>query len=119
MKKEKLALNRAAGIFDIINAVVFTISFFVIVLTAVSDAISHGNNTGTATLFFYGMALLGLLLHILGLLKSRKAGFKITGHILGIIGNGIFFLSAIMAIPATILLIVASVFTLQQRQVNK
>lgn len=110
----KLKINMWTGIFDIINCVLFCVSWFVIFGTAVSDATSGGNATGGAATFFYVMAWIGVALNIIALVKSKKAGISLVGPILGIIGSALFGVTAAMAFPALVVLIIATVFTMLQ-----
>ncbi len=110
----KLKINMWTGIFDIINCVLFCVSWFVIFGTAVSDATTGTNATGGAATFFYVMAWIGVVLNIIALVKSKKAGISMVGPILGIIGSALFGLTAAMAFPALVVLIIATVFTMLQ-----
>ncbi|WP_409022645.1 transporter [Dellaglioa sp. P0083] len=117
----KLKINTAAGTFDIINTILVAFSWLIVILTGInkSTVTSHAVS-GTSTLtsgtaiFFYIMLGIGLILHIVALVQSRKADISITGHVLGIIGCGLFLLSMVFALPTFILLIIAAVFTLKQ-----
>lgn len=111
----KLKINMWTGIFDIINCVLFCVSWFVIFGTAVSDAANGGNATSGAATFFYVMAWIGVVLNIIALIKSKKAGISLVGPILGIIGSALFGVTAAMAFPALVVLIIATVFTMLQR----
>lgn len=63
------------------------------------------------------MTFIGVVLHIVALIQSKKAGISIVGHVLGIIGNGLFLLTMLLALPSFILLILSAVFTLMQKNV--
>lgn len=110
----KLKINMWTGIFDIINCVLFCVSWFVIFGTALSDAATGTNATNGAATFFYLMAWIGVILNIIALIKSKKASISIVGPILGIIGSALFGLTAAMAFPALVVLIIATVFTMMQ-----
>ncbi|KRK85483.1 hypothetical protein [Loigolactobacillus coryniformis] len=114
---KKLGINTAAGILDIINTILVATSWFVIGFAAIGEAGGAKGATSGAATFYYIFVGVGLILHIIGLLKSRKAGISITGHILGIIGTGIFLLSPALALGTFVLLIIAAVFTLKQSPV--
>lgn len=117
MLKKKLKINNAAGIVDIVNAVLVSVSWIVVLGAAVDEANAGGSSTvGTAS-FFYIMAGVGLVLHIIGLVKSKKVGISITGHVIGIVGCGVFLMSIAFALPAFVLLILAAVFTLMQKNI--
>ncbi|MBC1885415.1 hypothetical protein VL806_09860 [Listeria seeligeri] len=119
MKKTKLRINTTAAILDIINAILFTTSWFVVTFMAFSESFSGGDGSQTSGVgaFFYAMAAIGLIIHIIGLVKSKKAGISIIGHILGIIGCACFAITALLAFPAIVLLIIASVFCFRQQSV--
>ena len=110
----KLKINMWTGILDIVNCVLFAISWFVIFGTAFSDATSGGNTTGGTAAFLYIMAWIGVVLNIIALVKSKKANISIVGPILGIIGSALFGVTAALAFPALVVLIIATVFTMLQ-----
>ena len=111
----KLKINIWTGILDIVNCVLVAVSWFVIFGTAFSDATSGGNTTGGTATFFYIMAWSGVVLNIIALVKSKKANISIVGPILGIIGSALFGVTAALAFPALVVLIIATVFTMLQR----
>lgn len=115
----KLKINIWTGIMDIINCILFVFSWFAIAASAIGDAFSKSNTTGGTAAFFYFFAAVGLILNIISLVRSRKNHISIVGPVLGIIGNGLFVLGAIMAFPAIVLLIIASVFSFMQKSVAK
>lgn len=112
---KKLKINTWTAIFNIINCVLFTISWFVIFGTAFSDAFGSttGATNGAAT-FFYVMAWIGVVLNAICIYQSHKYGIKMTGGILGTIGNACFGCAALLAFPAIVLLIISCVFLFQQ-----
>lgn len=115
----KLKINMWTGILDIVNCVLFAVSWFVIFGTAFSDAVSGGNTTSGTGTFFYVMAWIGVVLNIIALVKSKKASISIVGPILGIIGSALFGLTAALAFPALVVLIIATVFTMLQHPAKK
>lgn len=116
MKKKTLKINIWAGIFDIINTILIAISWFVVLGSAFDEAFNgkSGSTQGIAT-FFYIMVGIGLILHLIAIFKSKKAGITIVGHILGIIGCALFICTMLLALPAFILLILAAIYTLMQK----
>jgi hypothetical protein len=56
------------------------------------------------------MAAFGIILNIIALIQSRKKGISIVGPILGIIGNALFLISAVIAFPAIVVIIIGTVF---------
>ena len=117
MLKKKLKINNAAGIVDIVNAVLVSVSWIVVLGAAVDETNAGGSSiVGTAS-FFYIMVGVGLVLHIIGLVQSKKNGISIIGHVIGIVGCGVFLMSIAFALPAFVLLILAAVFTLMQKNI--
>ena len=113
---KKIKINTWTAIFNIVNCVLFAISWFVIFGTALTDATGvTGNITSGASAFFYIMAWIGVILNVLCIIQSKKAEIKITGGILGTIGSVCFGITAALAFPAIILLVIATVFLFQQR----
>ena len=117
MLKKKLKINNAAGIVDIVNAVLVSVSWIVVLGAAVDEANAGGSSTvGTAS-FFYIMVGVGLVLHNIGLVQSKKNGISIICHVIGIVGCGVFLMSIAFALPAFVLLTLAAVFTLMQKNI--
>lgn len=110
----KLKINMWTAIFDIVNCILFVVSWFVIAGTAVMDATSGTNATGGTGTFFYIMAWIGVALNIWALVASKKNNISIVGPVLGIIGSTMFGVTAAMAFPALVVLIIATVFTFLQ-----
>ena len=117
--KTKLKINTASGIVDIVNTVLVAMSWFVVLFSAVDEATGGESSTTGSASFFYVAVGVGLVLHIIGLVKSKKVGISITGHILGIVGSGLFLFSMAFALPTFVLLILSSIFTLMQKNVDK
>ena len=107
---KNLKINIWTGILDIINCILFAISWPVIFSTAASDAFGGTNLTSGTGVFFYVMAALGIILNIVALIKSRKNNISIVGPVLGIIGNALFLITAAMAFPAIVVIIIGTVF---------
>ena len=115
----KLKINVWTGILDIINAVVYASSWFVIFSTAFSDAANGGNATDGVGTFFYVMAGIGVVLNIIALIQSKRHGISIVGSVLGLIGNALFLFSGALAFPAIVLLIIGTVFIFLQHPAKK
>ncbi|MEJ6358183.1 transporter [Lactiplantibacillus plantarum] len=115
----KLKINIWTGILDVINCLLFVSSWFIVFMSAFSDAANGGNSTDGIAVFFYTMAWIGLILNIIALIQSKKHNISLVGSILGIIGNGVFCVSAAFAFPAIVLLIIATVFIWLQHPSNK
>lgn len=118
--KKNLGVNILAGVVDIINAFLVLISWFVVLTAAVGEAAAGGSGhvTGGVGAFFYVVVGIGLVIHIVALVLSKKAGISIVGHILGIIGSACFVISMIFAFPALVLLILAAIFSLRQKNIE-
>ena len=95
MKKNRLALNTWTGILDIVNCVLFLISWPVIFITAFST--SDGTAPYRIATFFYAIAWIGISLNIWALVQSKKHCISLVGSVLGIIGNVLFVLTATIA----------------------
>lgn len=113
----RLKINTWTAIDDVINIIFAFCSWFLIIGAAFSD--DGGSNASSMAGFLSIIAIIGLILNIIALVKSKEAGLSIAGQILGIIGNALFVLGAILALPTLVLLILACVFTLMQKPVNK
>lgn len=117
--KRKLKINMAVGIADIVMAFLILISWFAVFVAAFGDVASGTHATGGVGSFFYICAGIMLFFHIFALIKSKKTGISIVGHVLGIIGMGCFLLTMFLAFPAFILAILAAIFTLMQKNVKQ
>ncbi|CAD5898337.1 MULTISPECIES: transporter [Carnobacterium] len=117
---KKLGINVAAGILDIINTILVGLSWFVVGTAAVGEALddSAAGVTSGVAIIFYGMVGIGLIVHIVALVMSKKVGISITGHVVGIIGCALFLFTMLLALPAFVLLIIAAVFSLKQSPVK-
>lgn len=111
---KKLKIDIWAGIYNIFACVVFASSWFVIFSTAFSDAANKTNATGGASAFFYAVAWIGVVLNALAIWQSHKHNISLVGGVLGTIGSLCFGISAAMAFPAIVLLIIAIVFLFLQ-----
>lgn len=116
---KKLGINVAAGILDIINTILVGLSWFVVGTAAVGEALDDSAAvTSGVAIIFYGMVGIGLIVHIVALVMSKKVGISITGHVVGIIGCALFLFTMLLALPAFVLLIIAAVFSLKQSPVK-
>ena len=111
---KRLKINTWTGVLDIVNCVLFAASWFVIFGSAFSDATSGGNTTDSAATFFYAMAWIGVVVNIIALIQSKRYGISLVGSVLGVIGSALFGITAAMAFPAMIVLIIAAVFIMLQ-----
>ena len=117
----KLNINTWAGIFDIVASVFYLVGPFMGIGVAVSEAfeVAAAGSSLTFGSFALCFALAGLILHIVALVKSKKANISLTGNILGIIANAIVLvLGLLFAFPAMVLSILSAVFTLRQKRVE-
>ena len=75
----KLKINTWAGIFNIVASVFYLVGTFMGISVAVSEAAAGSSSAfGTFALCF---ALAGLILHIVALVKSKKANISLTENI--------------------------------------
>lgn len=107
----RLKINTWTGILDIVNCVLFAASWFVVIGAALSNGSHAADSSGT---FFYVMAWIGVILNVIALLQSRRHGISLVGSVLGIIGSALFGVTAALAFPAMVVLIVAAVFIMLQ-----
>lgn len=114
----KLKVNTANAILSIINCILYATSWFVVLGTAVNDAVTGGSTTSGASVLYYGFAIVGLVLSIVALIQSKKANISIVGPLLCLIGNACFTITALLAFPAIVLLIIGCVFSFIQKPVK-
>ena len=117
----KLKINITAGIFDIIASVFYLFAPIIGIGTAFSEAFdaAEAGSTETIVTGFMGFAAICLILHIVALVKSKKAHISNVGNILGLIANAlVLVLGLLLAFPAMVLSILSAVFTLRQKQLN-
>ena len=124
MTRKKLAINLVAGIMDIVNIFLLSGSgIFIIMASVMTMDTGASDETYVLIGLFYIasmiMAIAGLVLHIVALVQSKKVGISITGHVLGIVAYGVYIVSlAILGLPAIIVLVIAAIFTLMQKNVD-
>jgi len=117
--KNKLAINTFAGIFAGINVLVLTYynSFLL------GDRMPTDDQTtmlGFLIFAILAMMIVALVIHIIGLVRSRKHGIAIAGHVLGIIGSLITLLTlTILSFLSIVLFFLATILILQQRNVRR
>lgn len=109
----KLKINTATAIVNVINSILFFLSWLIFFVEAF---ISNGSS---ASIVIYGMAGVGLVLSIIACVQSKKYGIKLAGSVLGIIGNACMCLTGFLAFPAMVLLIISSVFLFMQKPVTE
>ncbi|USS85583.1 DUF5067 domain-containing protein [Fructilactobacillus myrtifloralis] len=106
----KLKLNYWVAAEDIINTCLFAISWFLIIGASFSDSFDKTSSLSGVSLFLTFISCFGLLLHLIQLQQCRRWHVSLVGPILGIIGNGLFLIAPLFALPAIIILIIAAVF---------
>lgn len=116
---KRLKLNTLSAVWGIIECVIFAISWFVIIGDAFGDAVNKTHNTGSAGNFFYAVAWISLVLFIICAIQSHRYDISLVGPVLGIIGSALFGVSAAMAFPAIVVLIVGVVFLFLQHPAKK
>ncbi len=117
---KKLGINTAAGVLDIIASIVYFLAIFILVGSAIEEGFTTGQTSGTETMrnILLVFAAVCMVLHIVGLVQSKKVGIKLTGNILGIIGHAIYLLlGAALGWVAMILTIISAVFTLKDNKI--
>jgi hypothetical protein len=92
-----LKFNIGTGVLNIINCVLFTVSWPIIFGTTTSDPLADTNLTNGVGAFFYFIASIGIIINIIAMIKSKNNNISIAGPVLGIIGNVLFLLSAALA----------------------
>lgn len=121
--KNKIKINTITGITDIIMAIITFLAPMMIVGSAFDESFSNGSQQGQTSSLAIGLIVLGvisLILHIVAFVKSRKANISNVGNILGIIAAALFAgIGAIMGFPAMVLYILAAIFTLRQKNLQK
>ena len=92
----KLKINAWAGIFDIVASVFYLVGPFMGISVAMSEAFDGAAPSSSSAFGSFALcfALAGLILHIVALVKSKKANISLTGNILGIIANAIICFSS-------------------------
>ena len=118
INKNKLTINTVTGIFAIINVIV--LSFYnTFLLTGYEGTEAESIMLGLLLFTILLMMIAALVLHIVGLVKSKKHGISIVGHILGIIGAAITLLTfTLLSVISIILFLLAAIFILQQKNVR-
>lgn len=64
---------------------------------------------------YYGSGVIMLITNIIGLAKQKKAHGKLGGNILGIIAAAFHTITGLLAFPAMVLYIIASVFIFKNK----
>ena len=137
MQPTKLKINLAAGIINFVcAAILFPAAVFFAISTmrmigeiwnfALTSYMPHSSTPGFSESYGIGFFLFwiasalpiaaAITLNIIGLVQSRKVGISIIGHILGIVGAASFrFLPAFIDFGSPILLIIAGIFCVKQK----
>ncbi|WP_369342747.1 transporter [Companilactobacillus nodensis] len=82
---KNLKINIWTGILDIVNCVLFAVSWPVIFSTAASDAFGGTNLTSGTGTFFYVMAAIGIILNLIALIQSKNKGISMVGPFWGLL----------------------------------
>ena len=115
-RKRKSAINIVAGVLDIILSLLALSSIPAILGEAFSE---DGNASAMATFIIIAMVI-GIIIHVIGLIINKKLGISIVGHILGIVGCSIYAVfGALMFIATLVLLILACIFTFMQKNIQQ
>lgn len=100
--KKRLGINT----FNFIGAIIGAVMTGTMLFWMFSDS-------ATFTYYFCGAFL--LVTNIIGLVKQKKNKGKVSGNVLGVIASAFHMLTGILAFPAMILYIIASVFTCKNK----
>jgi len=117
--QDKLAINNVAGIFAIINAMLLT--FYNLFLYG---NIANSSMTTDTEYLILGFALfaviilmvIALVLHIVGLVRSKRNGIPIAGHVLGLIGVAVTLLTITLFSIISIILFFIAAFLILTRK---
>lgn len=116
-------INFWTVILDIINAVLFFISWLIFLWMSFSETIPYGTETNKIYLFCYLfcclMADIGAALSIASLIQSKNMGIPIAGSIFSIIGNLLLFITKSMALPAIVMLVIAIILLFIHKESKK
>ena len=117
--KNKLAINTAAGILAAINAIILTF-YNPFLLSGYEGTEAASIMLGLLIFIILLLMIVALVLHIIGLVRSKKHGISIVGHILGIIGALVTLLTiTILSLISIILFFLSAIFTLRQKNVRQ
>jgi len=122
--RNRLTINVVAGAFAAVNVVVlafYTIFFWSTIMTSMNTFLTENEYAmlGLAVIGVFGLMITSLILHIIGLVQSRKHGISIVGHVLGLVSVGIMIITVTMfSFISIILFFLAAIFTLIQKNVN-
>ena len=123
--RNKLGINIAAGVFAAINFLVlifYNFHFWGLVMMEIDGlfiADADFAMLGLFGLIVYMLMITSLVLHIIGLVQSRRNGISIAGHILGIVAAAVTMLTiTIASIVSVLLFLLAAIFTLMQKKVR-
>lgn len=123
--RNKLGINIAAGVFASINVIlliIYTFHFWGLIMAELDGlfiAEADFAVLGIFVILIYCLMIISLILHIVGLIQSRKHGISIAGHVLGIIGASLTMLTiAVLSFVSVILFLLSAIFTLMQRKVR-
>ena len=124
--KDKLAINVVAGIFAIISALVaifYNVSLWGTVAADMAGVFVTDHEYVVLVLILVLLvifALISLVLHIVGLVQSKKNGISILGHVLGIVASAIVLITfTFLSFISILLYILAAVFAFIQKKVPK
>ncbi len=120
---EKLKINTATGIVNIVMAVISLIGPGFTFLMGLGETLSTLGEDYSVTagfiVFFRILFIIALILNIISLVKSKQNNFQITGQICGIVGAGLYILfGGWTAIASLVLFILAAVFVLKHKKIN-
>lgn len=127
MPNRKLLFNTIVGIFAILCAggiFIYNVFFWGMVATEISyGSVELLDDQATLLFLFlilgFFFMIAALVLHIIGIVQSKRAGISVVGHVLGIVGVGVNVLTfSIFSFVSIILFILAGIFCLLQKNVT-
>ena len=113
--QNELSINIAAGVFTVFNFIVLTIyNSHLFISMEITDSHVSAEADGFLTILLLMIA--ALVLHIIGLVRSRKHSIPIAGHILGIVGAVItIFTITLLSFISIILFFLAAIIILRKK----
>ena len=106
---EKLKINIACGIIDILASFFYFFSLFLI--GTFTGAIGASDGTEVLSQMLLIFSIIAIVMHFVPFFQSKKVHIRLVGSILGLIGHGIYLLSgAYFGWLAMIFTIISSVF---------
>lgn len=81
---KNLKIGIVAGVLDIVGLIIYLLTLVIIFI----EVSATGTMYSPVIILGFGIVCLGV--HIYGLIKSKQEGISMAGHIVGIIGHGLY-----------------------------